>query len=77
MSQNGPKPTSLMTSLTKNPQPPTKNFFRVQTRRLADLFEQLSSTIGEGAMTLVRQLKTAGFRPKSRYKYIVHRLSKS
>jgi len=27
MSQNGPKTTSLMTSLTKNPQPPTKNFF--------------------------------------------------
>jgi len=27
MSQNGPKTTSLTTSLTKNPQPPTKNFF--------------------------------------------------
>jgi len=27
MSQNGPKTTSLMTSLTKNPQPPTKTFF--------------------------------------------------
>jgi len=27
MSQNGPKTTSLMTSLTKNPQPPTKSFF--------------------------------------------------
>jgi len=28
MSQNGSKTTSLMTSLTKNPQPPTKkNFF--------------------------------------------------
>jgi len=39
MSQNGPKTTSLMTSLTKNLQPPTKNFFRVQTRRLADPFE--------------------------------------
>jgi len=27
MSQNEPKITSLMTSLTKNPQPPTKKFF--------------------------------------------------
>jgi len=27
MSQNDPKTTSLMTSLTKNPHPPTKNFF--------------------------------------------------
>jgi len=27
MSQNGPKTTSLMTSLTKNPQPQTKTFF--------------------------------------------------
>jgi len=26
MSQNDPKTTSLMTSLTKNPQPPTKKF---------------------------------------------------
>jgi len=27
MSQNDPKTTSLMTSLTKNPHPPTKKFF--------------------------------------------------
>jgi len=27
-------------------------------------------------MALVRQLKTAGFRPKSRYEYIARRLSK-
>jgi len=27
MSQNDPKTTSLMTLLTKNPQPPTKIFF--------------------------------------------------
>jgi len=27
MSQNDPKTTSLMMSLTKNPHPPTKNFF--------------------------------------------------
>jgi len=38
-------------------------------------FQQLSSVIG-GAMALVRQSKTAGFRPISRYKYIVRRLSR-
>jgi len=27
MSQNDPKTTSLMTSVTKNPQPPTKKIF--------------------------------------------------
>jgi len=27
MSQNDPKSTSVITSLTKNPQPPTKKFF--------------------------------------------------
>jgi len=27
-------------------------------------------------MTLIKQLKTAGFRPKSRYEYIVRRFSK-
>jgi len=27
MRQNDPKTTSLMTSLTKNPQPPTKRFY--------------------------------------------------
>jgi len=27
MSQNDPKTTSLMTSVTKNPHPPSKNFF--------------------------------------------------
>jgi len=27
MSQNDPKTTSLMTSVTNNPQPPTKKFF--------------------------------------------------
>jgi len=46
MSQNGPKTTSLMTSLTKNPQPPTKPFcFRVRTKRLAVCFEPLNSSL--------------------------------
>jgi len=66
MSQNDPKTTLLMTSFTKNLQPPTKKF----------AIEQLSSAIGGGAMALVKQLKTAVFRPKSRYEYIVRWLSK-
>jgi len=38
MSQNDPKTTLLMTSLTKIPQPPTKKFFQMQTRRLDESF---------------------------------------
>jgi len=34
-----------MTSLTKNPNPPSKNFFQVQTRRLAESFESLNSSL--------------------------------
>ena len=49
MSQNDPKTTSLMTSVTKNPQPPTKKFFRVQSRRLADPFEPLNSSLAQSA----------------------------
>ena len=57
------------------PQP--KNVFRVQSTRLAVwALEQLSSAIGEEARALVRQPKIAVFRPKSKYEYIVHRLSK-
>jgi len=48
MSQNAPKTTSLMTSLTKNPVTPNeKNFFRVQTTRLADPFEPLYSSLAQ------------------------------
>jgi len=60
-----------MTSVTKNLQSPTKkNFFLVQTRRLANLFKGLNSstTISGGTMMLVRQLTTAGFRLISKYK---------
>jgi len=52
MSQNDPKTTSLMTSLTKNPQPPTKKIFRVQTRRLADPFEPLNTSQVQSAEEL-------------------------
>jgi len=39
MSQNGPKATSFMTSVTKNPQPPTNFFFEC---RLEDWLIRLS-----------------------------------
>jgi len=56
MSQNDPNTTSLiMTSVTKNPQPPTKKFFfRVQSRRLADPFEPLNSSLAQLAEDLGR-----------------------
>jgi len=48
MSQNDPKTTSHMMSLTKNPHPPTKKlFFRVWTRRLANPFEPLNSCLAQ------------------------------
>jgi len=52
MSQNDPKTTSL-TSLTKNPQPPTKKFFfREQSTRPADPFEPLNSSLAKSAEEL-------------------------
>jgi len=59
-----PRTISLMTSVTKNPQPPTKKFFSnaiYQTGQSVWALEQLSSAIGRGAMALVRQPKTAVF----------------
>jgi len=52
MSQNDPKTTSLMTSVTKNPQPQPKKFFLVQSTRLADLFEPLKSSLAQLAEEL-------------------------
>jgi len=52
MSQNGPKTTSLMTSLTKKSQTQPKNFFRVQTRRLADPFKPLNISLAQSAEEL-------------------------
>jgi len=44
-----------MMSLTKNLQPPNqKIFFRVQTRRLADPFESLNSSLAQSAEELWR-----------------------
>jgi len=54
MSQNDPKTTSLMMSVTKNPLPLTKNFFRVQSTRLADPFEPLNSSLAQSAEDLRR-----------------------
>jgi len=50
MSQNGPKTTSIMMSLPKNPHPATKKFFfQVQSTRLADPFEPLNSSLAQSA----------------------------
>jgi len=54
MSQNDPKTTSLMTSVTNNPHPQTKKFFRVQSTRLADPFEPLTSSLAQSAEELGR-----------------------
>jgi len=54
MSQNDPKTTSLMTSVTKNPHPQPKNFFRVQSTRLANPFEPLNSSLAQSAEELGR-----------------------
>jgi len=52
--QNDPKTTSFMTSVTKNPDPNQKIFFRVQSRRLADAFEPLNSSLAQSAEELGR-----------------------
>jgi len=43
-----------MVSLTKNMQPPTKTFFRVQMRKLAKSFEGLNSSLAQSAEELWR-----------------------
>jgi len=56
MSQNDPKTTSLMMSVTKHPQPQPKNLFLsaiYKTGWSVWALEQLSSTIGGGARALV------------------------
>jgi len=54
MSQNAAKTTSLMMSLTKNLQTPTKKFFRVHTRRLAESCKGLNSYLAQSAEELWR-----------------------
>ena len=54
MSQNDPKTTSLMTSLTKNRTHQPENVFRVQSTRLADPFEHLNSSLAQSAEELGR-----------------------
>jgi len=56
MSQNDPKTTSLMMSVTKNPHPQPKIFFSsaiYQTGWSVWALEQLSRAISEGARALV------------------------
>ena len=52
MSQNDPKTTSLMTTVTKNLHPQPKNFFRVLSTSLADPFEPLNSSLAQSAEEL-------------------------
>jgi len=52
MTQNDPKTTLLMTSVTKNPHPQQKIFFRVQSTRLTDPFEPLNSSLTQSAKEL-------------------------
>jgi len=64
LSQNGLKPTPLITSLTKNPNARTKNFFSLQTQRLAKSFEEfehLSSTFAWQVMQLLRHARSQDF----------------
>jgi len=43
-----------MMSVTKNPHPQTKIFFRVQSTRLADPFELLNSSLAQSVEELGR-----------------------
>jgi len=43
-----------MTSLTKNPNPQPKNFFRVQSAVLANPFEPLNSSLAQSAEEILR-----------------------
>jgi len=55
MSQNDPKTTLPMMSVTNNPQPPTKKkFFRVQSTRLANPFEPFNSSLTQSVEELGR-----------------------
>jgi len=80
MSENGPKLLHFTYDVThKKSTTPYQKFFyecRLEDCRCIWALEQLSSAISRGAIALVRQPKTAGFRLKSRYEYIVRWLSK-
>jgi len=52
ISQNDLKTTLLMMSVTKNPHPQPKIFFRVQSTKLADPFEPLNSSLAQSAEEL-------------------------
>jgi len=54
MSQNDPKTTSFMTLVIKYLHPQTKNFFRVQSTRLANPFEPLNISLAQTAEVLGR-----------------------
>jgi len=68
MNQIGQKLTSLMTSLTKNLNPKSKNFFHLSLLRVRTA---LYSTISRGAMLLLRHVERLDVRLISKYEYIV------
>jgi len=68
-----------MVSPTKNPQLATKKIIfkcKLEDWPIHLNPEQFSSTISGGVMALVRQPKSAGFRPKPRYDIFIDQLSK-
>jgi len=74
MSQMTPKLIHLWCQSQKISTSEPKNLFRVQSTRLADPFEPLNSALAQ--LAEVKQLKTAFFRPKLNYEYIVRWFSK-
>jgi len=60
MSQNGQKPISLTTSLTKKPTQNKKNFFTADSKKCPVLrVEHLSCAIGGKVMPSLRHVKTS------------------
>jgi len=59
-------------------QPPTKKLFLPADEKTGQsiwTIKQLTGAIGGGAVALVKQPKTAGLRPKTRYDTFTDRLS--
>jgi len=66
--------TSLMPSLTKYLKPKTKKFFFIAGLKTCQIFwgfEQLSSTISRGGMSLLSQVKLFDFRLISKHECVV------
>jgi len=74
-----PKLFHLWRQSQKIPTPQPQNFFRDQSTRVADPFQPLNSSLAQSAEELGHwkgNRKLLFFRPKWKYEYIVHQLSK-